>query len=559
MILIADGGSTKCDWAVVDCSAGTILHRFQSEGLNPYARTEEDILSTLTVVVAPQVDSYDLSAVHFYGAGVTPEKSSLLCTLIGKVIPAQTITAQSDMECAARALVGNGEGIVAILGTGSNSAYYRDGERVCGVAALGYILGDEGSGAVIGRTLLGDIFKGVAPKHIVEQFNEQYGINQAEVLQRVYRTEQANRYLASFTKFLSARLDDTYVYSLVEQCFESFVRRNLRQYPHRDLYAVGSIAYHFESVLRRVVEREGFNLVRVVQSPLEALAEYYSGTNKGCDTPTEQPFRKITEEPSYYSDLESLSVKECLRAINREDSRVAAAVERCLPEIEELVSQLIPRLKQGGRLFYMGAGTSGRLGVLDASEVPPTFGMPPTVIIGIIAGGDTALRTPVEGAEDDTEQGWRDLEPYKPTPLDTVVGIAASGTTPYVVGVLRKARQCGLLTASIASNRNSPAAQSAQIAIETVVGSEFVTGSSRMKSGTAQKLVLNMITTTAMIGIGRVRGNRMVNMQLTNQKLLDRGTRMLVDELGLEYNQARLMLQLHGSVERARQWYLTHK
>ena len=230
-----------------------------------------------------------------------------------------------------------------------------------------------------------------------------------------------------------------------------------------------------------------------------------------------------------------------------------------MPEIEELVSQLIPRLKQGGRLFYMGAGTSGRLGVLDASEVPPTFGMPPTVIIGIIAGGDTALRTPVEGAEDDTEQGWRDLEPYKPTPLDTVVGIAASGTTPYVVGVLRKARQCGLLTASIASNRNSPAAQAAQIAIETVVGSEFVTGSSRMKSGTAQKLVLNMITTTAMIGIGRVRGNRMVNMQLTNQKLLDRGTRMLVDELGLEYNQARLMLQLHGSVERARQWYLTHK
>lgn len=559
MILIADGGSTKCDWAVVDCSAGGILHRFQSEGLNPYTRTEKEILSTLTDVVAPQVDSYDLSAVHFYGAGVTPEKSSVLCTLIGKVIAAEAITAQSDMECAARALVGDGKGVVAILGTGSNSAYYRNGERVSGVAALGYILGDEGSGAVIGRTLLGDIFKGVAPRHIVEQFDEQYGINQAEVLQRVYRTEQANRYLASFTKFLSARLDDSYVYSLVEQCFESFVRRNLRQYPHRDLYAVGSIAYHFEAVLRRVVEREGFNLVRVVQSPLETLAEYYSGIHNATKLFAEQPFRKITEEPSYYTDLENLSVKECLRAINREDSRVAAAVERCLPEIEELVSQLIPRLKQGGRLFYMGAGTSGRLGVLDASEVPPTFGMPPTVIIGIIAGGDTALRTPVEGAEDDTEQGWRDLEPYKPTPLDTVVGIAASGTTPYVVGVLRKARENGLLTASIASNRNSPAAKAAHIAIETVVGSEFVTGSSRMKSGTAQKLVCNMITTTAMIGIGRVRGNRMVNMQLTNQKLLDRGTRMLVDEFSLEYDQARRLLQLHGSVERARQWYLSHQ
>ncbi|MBP3498003.1 MAG: N-acetylmuramic acid 6-phosphate etherase [Alistipes sp.] len=246
-----------------------------------------------------------------------------------------------------------------------------------------------------------------------------------------------------------------------------------------------------------------------------------------------------------------MSVRECLRAINREDGRVAAAVERCLPEIEELVSQVIPRLKRGGRLFYMGAGTSGRLGVLDASEVPPTFGMPPTVIIGIIAGGDKALRTPVEGAEDDTEQGWRDLEPYNPTPLDTVVGIAASGTTPYVVGVLRKARQMGLLTAAIASNRNSPAAQSAHIAIETVVGSEFVTGSSRMKSGTAQKLVCNMITTTAMIGIGRIRGNRMVNMQLTNQKLLDRGTRMIVEELNMDYTQARNLLLLHGSVERA--------
>ena len=177
--------------------------------------------------------------------------------------------------------------------------------------------------------------------------------------------------------------------------------------------------------------------------------------------------------------------------------------------------------------------------------------MPPTVIIGIIAGGDKALRTPVEGAEDDTEQGWKDLEPFNPTPLDTVVGIAASGTTPYVVGVLRKARENGLLTASIASNRNSPAAAAAEIAIETVVGSEFVTGSSRMKSGTAQKLVCNMITTTAMIGIGRVQGNKMVNMQLSNKKLVDRGTRMLVELLNIPYDQAQHLLLLHGSVQKA--------
>ena len=199
----------------------------------------------------------------------------------------------------------------------------------------------------------------------------------------------------------------------------------------------------------------------------------------------------------------------------------------------------------------MGAGTSGRLGVLDASEVPPTFGMPPTVIIGIIAGGDKALRIPVEGAEDDMEQGWRDLEKFNPTPLDTLVGIAASGTTPYVVGVLKRAGEEGLLTAAIVSNRQSPAAKQAQIAIETVVGPEFVTGSSRMKSGTAQKLVCNMITTTAMIGIGRVKGNRMVNMQLSNKKLVDRGTRMLVDLLNLSYEQAYNLLLLHGSVQRA--------
>ena len=551
MILIADGGSTKCDWAVVDCTSGEIAHRFQSEGLNPYARTEEQIVEILARDVAPQVEGYSLSALHFYGAGVTEAKSELMCQLLSKVVNTAEITAQSDMECAAKALVGSGEGVVAILGTGSNSAHYKDGQRVGGVAALGYILGDEGSGAVLGKTLLADIFKGVAPEHIVELFRAKYGIEQADVLESVYRKENANRYLASFATFLSEHIDDSYIYTLVERCFESFATRNLRQYRVRNLYAVGSIAYHFESILRRVVEREGFNLVKVVKSPIDALAEYYAGRAHSEQQQTEQPFRKITEEPSYYDNLESMSVGECLRAINREDSRVAAAVERCLPEIEKLVSQLIPRLKRGGRLFYMGAGTSGRLGVLDASEVPPTFGMPPTVIIGIIAGGDKALRTPVEGAEDDTEQGWRDLEQYNPTPLDTVVGIAASGTTPYVVGVLRKARENGLLTASIASNRNSAAAQVAEIAIETVVGSEFVTGSSRMKSGTAQKLVCNMITTTAMIGIGRVRGNRMVNMQLTNQKLLDRGTRMIVDELGMEYTQARNLLLLHGSVERA--------
>lgn len=262
-------------------------------------------------------------------------------------------------------------------------------------------------------------------------------------------------------------------------------------------------------------------------------------------------FIKITEQSSLYDDLEKKSVHELLVDINKEDQKVALAVEKAIPKIEKLVSQIVPRMKQGGRIFYMGAGTSGRLGVLDASEIPPTFGMPKTLVIGIIAGGDTALRNPVEKAEDNMERGWEELLEYAINEKDTVIGIAASGTTPYVVGVLREARKHGILTASISSNPHSPIAQEAEIAIEMIVGPEFVTGSSRMKSGTGQKMILNMITTATMIQLGRVKGNRMVNMQLSNAKLVDRGTRMLIDELGLEYEQANSLLLLHGSVKKA--------
>lgn len=244
-------------------------------------------------------------------------------------------------------------------------------------------------------------------------------------------------------------------------------------------------------------------------------------------------FIKITEQESYYDDLESKSVRELLEYINLEDRQVAQAVEETIPQIEKLVLKIVPRMKQGGRIFYLGAGTSGRLGVLDASEIPPTFGMPPTLVIGLIAGGDAALRNPVENAEDDMERGWEELQEHQITTKDTVIGIAASGTTPYVIGALRKAREQGILTASISSNPDSPMAAEADIAIEMIVGPEFVTGSSRMKSGTGQKMILNMISTSVMIQLGRVKGNRMVNMQLTNQKLIDRGTRMVAAELGL--------------------------
>ena len=262
-------------------------------------------------------------------------------------------------------------------------------------------------------------------------------------------------------------------------------------------------------------------------------------------------FIKITEQSSVYDDLEKKSVHELLVGINDEDKKVALAVEKAIPQIDKLVSQIIPRMQKGGRIFYTGAGTSGRLGVLDASEIPPTFGMPNTLVIGLIAGGERALRNPVEKAEDDMEMGWQDLVAHNINNKDTLIGIAASGTTPYVIGALREARKHGILTASISSNPDSPIAQEAEIPIEMIVGPEFVTGSSRMKSGTGQKMILNMITTTTMIKLNRVKGNRMVNMQLSNAKLVDRGTRMIVDELGLEYEHAKRLLLMQGSVKSA--------
>jgi N-acetylmuramic acid 6-phosphate etherase len=260
---------------------------------------------------------------------------------------------------------------------------------------------------------------------------------------------------------------------------------------------------------------------------------------------------KITEQPSHYDHLEQMSVAELLQHINDEDALVAEAVRKALPQIEALVEAIEPRMKRGGRLFYVGAGTSGRLGVLDASELPPTFGVPDTWVIGIIAGGERALRHAVEKAEDIIEKGWEDVQAHHPTTDDTVIGIAASGTTPYVVGAVREAHRNGLLTGCITSNPNTPLAQAAEYSIETIVGPEFVTGSSRMKSGTAQKMVLNMISTSLMIRLGRVEGNRMVKMQLTNAKLVDRGTRMLQDSLGLSYEEAKQRLLDAGSVDKA--------
>lgn len=262
-------------------------------------------------------------------------------------------------------------------------------------------------------------------------------------------------------------------------------------------------------------------------------------------------FVKISEQPSLYNDLEKKSVSEILTDINNEDKKVALAVEKAIPQIEKLVTDIVARMKRGGRIFYMGAGTSGRLGVLDASEIPPTYGMDPGWVIGLIAGGDIALRNPVENAEDDKLQGWKDLQEFNVNDKDTIIGIAASGTTPYVIGAIEEAKKHGILTAAITSNPDAPVSEVADIPIEMIVGPEYVTGSSRMKSGTGQKMICNMITTAVMIQMGRVKGNKMVNMQLSNAKLVDRGTRMVVEELGLPYDEAKRLLLLHGSVKNA--------
>jgi N-acetylmuramic acid 6-phosphate etherase len=264
------------------------------------------------------------------------------------------------------------------------------------------------------------------------------------------------------------------------------------------------------------------------------------------------PFERITEEQGNYRHLEKMSVHEILTFINQEDKRVPAAVEKAIPGIERLTNTIASKMLEGGRLFYIGAGTSGRLGVLDASEIPPTFGMPYGLIIGLIAGGEEAIQKPIENAEDNTEQGWLDLQEHEVNESDVVIGIAASGTTPYVLGALEQCRNHGITTGSLTCNPGAPLSRLSDFPIEVVVGPEFVTGSTRMKSGTAQKLVLNMISTAVMIRIGRVEDNKMVNMQLTNSKLIDRGTKMLMAEGNIkDYEQAKKLLLAHGSVKNA--------
>ena len=262
-----------------------------------------------------------------------------------------------------------------------------------------------------------------------------------------------------------------------------------------------------------------------------------------------------TESSSHFDKLENMTVNELLTNINSEDKTVPHAIEKVIPQIEKLVEAIVGKMKAGGRLFYIGAGTSGRLGVVDASEIPPTYGMPATRVVGIIAGGDTAIRKSVEDAEDNPDQAWKDLMAHQITDADALIGIAASGRTPYVIGGVKTAREKGIVTGCITCNQNSKLAEASEFPIEVVVGPEFVTGSTRMKAGTAQKLVLNMISTTVMIQLGRVKGNKMVDMQLSNEKLVDRAVKMVMEELQVERQVAEGLLKDNKSVREAVDFY----
>jgi N-acetylmuramic acid 6-phosphate etherase len=302
-----------------------------------------------------------------------------------------------------------------------------------------------------------------------------------------------------------------------------------------------AIEWGKDKILRLIIVTLYFSLNRVSCVPYPNLKNKFMSE-----------FIKVTEQPSSYRHLEKMNVQEILIYINNEDKKVPVAVERAIPQIEKLVTVITDKMLAGGRLFYMGAGTSGRLGILDASEIPPTYGMPFGLVIGLIAGGEEAIQRSVEMAEDSWDQGWADLQKHFISDKDVVIGIAASGTTPYVIGALQNCRTNGIITGCIACNEGSPLAAAADYPIEVVVGPEFVTGSTRMKSGTAQKLVLNMISTSVMIQIGRVEDNKMVNMQLTNNKLIDRGTKMVMERTGIkDYEKAKDLLLVHGSVKKA--------
>lgn len=545
MILIADSGSTKTDWRLL---SGQEVISMSTRGLNPYHSSKKEIEEELKKLDL-QGEERNIHEIYFYGSGVAnDEMKDIIHSSLQKRIGVHPyIQVLDDLTGVARALFLNKIGIACILGTGSNSGLYQDGKISDKVPAMGFSLGDEGGGADIGKRLVNALHKRNLSDKLREAIIADEGLSMDQILENVYNQPHANRYLASLTRIAAKYIDNQEVREIIAAAFKDFIDKNISkysQYKSLEIGFAGSIAFYFKDILEEVMDNHHLKISKIMASPIEGLVTYHQEVH----TTDMNGSVSITESASRYDNLDQMSVRELLENINREDSTVHKAVYSIIPEIEKLVEGIVPRILKGGRLFYVGAGTSGRLGIVDASEIPPTFGVPFDIVIGIIAGGDQAIRKAVESAEDDRDGAWRDLAKFKPGKNDVVVGIAASGRTPYVIGAVEDARKNGLLTACITNNPNSKLAEAAEIPLEALVGPEFVTGSTRMKSGTSQKLILNMITTSAMIKLGRVKGNKMVDMQLTNAKLVERGSRMISEELGLDMDESRRLLLLHGSV-----------
>jgi len=548
MILIADSGSTKTDWRLL---TGKEVRSMSTRGINPYHTGTKEIeveLNTLDF----QGDERNIHEIYFYGSGVANEemKEVIHSSLQKRIGVHPYIQVHDDLTGVARALFLDRSGIACILGTGSNSGLYKDGKISDKVPAMGYSLGDEGGGADIGKRLVNALHKRNLSDKLREAIIADEGLTMDQILENVYNQPHANRYLASLTRIAAKYIDNQEICDIISAAFRDFIDKNISKYNHYkslEIGFAGSIAFYFKEILEAVMEEHQLKISKIMASPIEGLVTYHQKVH----TSDTNGSVSITESSSRYDNLDQMSVRELLENINREDSTVHKAIHTIIPDIEKLVEGIVPRIMKGGRLFYVGAGTSGRLGIVDASEIPPTFGVPFDIVIGIIAGGDQAIRKAVESAEDDRDGAWRDLAKFKPGKNDVVVGIAASGRTPYVIGAVEDARKNGLLTACITNNPNSKLAEAVDIPLEALVGPEFVTGSTRMKSGTSQKLILNMITTSTMIKLGRVKGNKMVDMQLTNAKLVERGSRMISEELGTDMEESRRLLLLHGSVRAA--------
>ena len=552
MILIADSGSTKTDWRLL---GGKETRRLFTKGINPYHSSEKEIKEELDKLDL-EGDEPNIHEIYFYGSGVANAEMKdvihqALQTRIG-VHP--YIQVHDDLLGVARALFQDKSGIACILGTGSNSGLYEEGQISDKVPALGFSLGDEGGGADIGKRLVNALHKRSISDQLREAIIADEGLSMDQILENVYNKPHANRYLASLTRIASKYMEHQELRDIVAAAFTDFVGKNVSKYNHYsdlEIGFAGSVAFYFKEILAEVLDKHQLKISQIIPSPIDGLVKYHQEVH----TTEMDGSVSITESASRYDDLEKMSVRELLENINREDATVHKAVYSIIPKIEKLVEGIVPRIMKGGRLFYVGAGTSGRLGIVDASEIPPTFGVPFDIVIGIIAGGDRAIRKAVESAEDDFHGAWRDLAEFKPGKNDVVVGIAASGRTPYVIGAVKDAKEHGLLTSCITNNPNSKLAAEVDIPLEALVGPEFVTGSTRMKSGTSQRLILNMITTSTMIKLGRVKGNKMVDMQLTNAKLVIRGSRMISEELGLDMEESKRLLLLHGSVRNALEAY----